>query len=206
MNNILPNAYLKYKPDLNFRDIAVVKMGNTSRNGYVLYCENSANKDYILLRNLITMEKHYSKRSRGHSLHTLFNGLIVELPLSLTWLSNDVRIYATRNKLGVESAMPYAIEDTHKLDFESSDFNDSYDVYSSDRLVATRLVTPEVINALNEFRNRYNLFAIHVEPTRVNFAFPSELLSGLIYSPEAMSELSSLVNSVFSIRNALSRG
>ena len=55
MNNILPNAYLKYKPDLKFRDVKVVKMGNESSNGYALYWENPNDKDYILLRNLITI-------------------------------------------------------------------------------------------------------------------------------------------------------
>ena len=206
MNNILPNAYLKYNPDLKFRDIKVIKMGNVSRNGYVLYWENPDDKDYILLRKLTTISRYRRRSSNKTTSNVLFSGLVVELPLSLTWLSTDVRIYATKSVLGVESAMPYAIEDTHKLDFESADFNDSYDVYSSDKLVATRLVTPELINLLNEFRNRYNLFAIHVESTRISFAIPSELLNGLTYSPEAIDKLSSLVDSAFNIRNILYRG
>lgn len=207
MNNILPNAYFKYKPDLNFRDVAVIKMGNISTNGHVLYWENPTNKDYILLRNLTTIERYRSKSSHEVRSNILFSGLIVELPLILTWLSTDVRIYAThQNVLGTESMMSFAIEDTYMLDFESTDFNGSYNVYSSNKLVATRLVTPEVINVLNEFRNKYNLFAIHVESTRVSFAFPSEVLSGVFYSKETIDELHSLVNSVFSIRNTLSRG
>ena len=206
MNNILPNAYLKYNPDFKFMDIKVIKMGNVSRNGYVLYWENLNDNDYILIRELTTISRYRRRSSNKTTSNVLFSGLVVELPLSLTWLSTDVRIYATKSELGVESAMPYAIKYTHKLDFESNDFNDSYDVYSSDKLVATRLVTPELINLLNEFRNRYNLFAIHVESTRISFAFPSELLNGLTYSPEAIDKLSNLVDSAFNIRNILSRG
>ena len=196
IDEILPNSYIKTKCNIKFKGNDICRLGSIKHNGNILY--QDLGNDYFLFRRFYT-----AISSKRNTTSYSFNGAIIELPLHAEWLKYNVRVNSTDKTLGIELTEFPEPEDCYKLDFENDDFNNSCDVYCKDRLTATRVISPETLLLINDFRDYFKNFSIIVTSKCIRFAVPCNTLAVFTYSQEVISDLEYLVSATRCIRDSI---
>lgn len=101
--------------------------------------------------------------SDGHTHNvTVFNGLFL-INSSLKNINSCVKISLNKTSF---------FKDKQKVDIDSSTFEKYFDVYSEDEILTMRILTPDVLNAIEDFTNKSKIkFEITFKNDKIFFRF-----------------------------------
>lgn len=115
------------------------------------------------------------KRGKNTYTEEIFEGIFARC----TSLKNiDTTIKITRNKLKI-------IDSKNRIQMDSGEFEEYFDVYTQDKITAMRILTSDVIQCLLDFQNRYEL---DFEIVFKNNIVYSRFFTGPMFEPKIMGD------------------
>jgi len=136
--------------------------------------------------------------------HTIFRGLFANIEMSKSF-NNNVYIFST-------NILKQKIKKTNfKIDINSEEFNQYFDVYTRDKLTVMEILTPDILDLLIKYRKKYNIHCdIIIKDKNIYIRFKT----GKIFEPRIFKEVLNyndlkkyfdIIDLIFRISNLLNK-
>ena len=137
---------------------------------------NLKNGYNIDMCNVIT--EYISTDNEGNALYyTLFNGIFATIKTPKPF--NDV-LYLKKDKKDKKYKNRNIIPNVDKIQLDSEEFENYFDVYSSNKIIAVQLLTSDVMEFLKEFQDSTNIdFELTLKKNRIFIRFFTNGIFGL---------------------------